>query len=208
MIETHSPYSQALQQREADILGTFIFLATEIMLFGGLFAVAFAMRFLHPAEMVEASKKLHYGIGAVNTAILLSSSFLVALAVQAARNGIRRTTSLCLIGAIALGVAFIAIKAYEYRIEYTEGIFPLASLPAHFSGPVEHLFTNLYLIATALHAVHVSVGIVLLSILAWRVRCNAMVLPERAITVEVAGLYWHLVDVIWLFLYPTLYLVR
>jgi cytochrome c oxidase subunit 3 len=206
--ETHEPYHQASQQREAGILGAFVFLATEIMLFGGLFAVSFTMRFLHPVEMVEASRKLHYGIGALNTAILLSSSFLVALAVQAARDASKRATYLCLTGAMMLGTAFLAVKAYEYRLEFTEGILPSLSGPAHSAGPVDRLFMNLYLISTALHALHVSIGVALLSIMAWRVKRNAMALPERAITVEVVGLYWHLVDVIWLFLYPTLYLVR
>ena len=89
-VELHEPFHDAAQQRDADMLGMYVFLASEIMLFGGLFAVAFVLRLLHPHEVVAASKQLHVYIGAINTAILLTSSLFVALALQAARGGARR----------------------------------------------------------------------------------------------------------------------
>ena len=100
------------------------------------------------------------------------------------------------------------MKGYEYGLEYRDGLLPAVSDPERFSRPVEHLFMDLYFIATGLHAVHVSIGILLLAGLAWRVWQGWLALPRRAVVVEISGLYWHLVDVIWVFLYPVLYLAR
>lgn len=196
------------QQHEADIMGLYIFLATEIMLFGGLFATILVVRFLHPDEVVEAARKLHIWIGAANTVLLLTSSFLVTLAVQGARAGRQRATALFLAISCALGIGFLALKAWEYSMEIEEGLLPLLSDPTRFSGPVEKLYMNLYLVSTSLHAVHLTIGIVMMGALAawlWR---RPDRLPRRAITIESAGLYWHLVDVVWMFLYPILYLAR
>ena len=113
-----------------------------------------------------------------------------------------------LAGAAILGLAFLAIKGFEYSREYADGVLPGFNDPGRFSGRIEHLFMNLYLIATALHALHVTVGIVLLTTMATLVGTQRLVLPCRSIVVENAGLYWHLVDVIWVFLYPVLYLAR
>lgn len=202
------PFSDARQQSEADRLGMYLFLATEIMLFGGLFAVLAVLRMLHPAAFVAASRQTHLYLGAANTAILLSSSAAVALAVAAAREGVRRRAARLLAGAALLGLGFLAVKAFEYGREQAEGMLPLPGAPMRFSGPVEHLFMNLYLVATGLHALHVAIGIVLLLGLAWRVARGGLSLPGRAITVEICGLYWHLVDLIWVFLFPALYLAR
>src|SRR5262249_19572037 len=114
------PYSTAPQQREAATMGMFVFLGTEIMLFGGLFTVALGLRLAHPREFIEASKDLHVWIGAINTAVLLTSSAAVALAVHAGRAGEARATSGLLAIAALLGVAFLGIKAYEYASEYAE----------------------------------------------------------------------------------------
>jgi cytochrome c oxidase subunit 3 len=195
------------QQRQASKLGAFIFLGTEVMLFGGLFAALLVMRLLHPAEVVEASKRLHFVVGGVNTLILLTSSLAVAIAVTAARDGSRR--SVLFLGAAALlGLGFLGVKAVEYAMEYREGLLPLFVPSPRFSGPVEHLFMNVYLVATGLHAVHVAVGVTLLAGTAVRLGVRSLPIPERAIVVEVVGLYWHLVDVIWVLLYPVLYLAR
>lgn len=207
-VELHEPFHDAAQQRDADMLGMYVFLASEIMLFGGLFAVAFVLRLLHPHEVVAASKQLHVYIGAINTAILLTSSLCVALALPAARGGARRWAALLLGGAALLGVAFLGLKAFEYSLEYRDGLLPGVNDPGRFSGPVEHLFMDLYLVATGLHAIHVTIGIALLTGLAWRIRQGWLPLPQRAVVVEMSGLYWHLVDVIWVFLYPVLYLAR
>ncbi len=208
IVEVHEPYHEASQQHEADLMGMYIFLASEIMLFGGLFAVAFVLRVLHPEEVVEASKRLHLWIGAINTVILLTSGLLAALAVQAARAGLRREASLFFGATAALGVGFLGVKAYEYYIEYRDGILPAVSDPARFSGPVEHLYMDLYFVATGLHAIHVTIGILLLGGVGLSVARGWLAIPQRAVVVETSALYWALVDVIWVFLYPVLYLAR
>ncbi|MEZ2126245.1 MULTISPECIES: cytochrome c oxidase subunit 3 [unclassified Sinorhizobium] len=211
MAETSSvtePYSDLGQQRQAAMMGMYIFLGSEIMLFGGIFAVAATIRILHSAEIVQASKALHYLLGALNTAILLTSSFFVALAVEEARGGRRHSTSAWLCGVIGLGVCFLLLKGYEYSLEYAEKLLPFPGAEVRFTGATQHLFMNLYFVATALHAIHLLVGLGLFLLLLGRVLRGGLVLPERSIVLVVAGLYWHLVDVIWVFLYPVFYLAR
>jgi cytochrome c oxidase subunit III len=204
----HEPFHAHRQQHEADMMGIYIFLATELMLFGALLAVIFMVRVLHPHEVVEASKRMHVFIGAINTALLLTSSLAVALAVNAARAAMTRRAAWFLAAAAVLGLGFLALKGWEYAKEYRDGLLPVNNALPGFSGPVEHLFMNLYLIATGLHAVHLTIGIALVAGLAGGLGRGALPLPGRAVVVESCGLYWHLVDVVWVFLYPALYLAR
>ena len=204
----HEPFSTAAQQREADMLGMYLFLASEVLLFGGLFGAAVGYRILYPDAVVAASQRLHLWIGAANTVLLLTSSLLVALAVQAGERGMRRPAGFLLSGAAGLGLSFLALKAVEYGMEIREGLLPGLGGHHDFASPVEQLFMNLYLAATGLHALHMTVGIVLLCGLAIRIFRRSLPLPERAVTVEVCALYWHLVDIVWVFLYPVLYLAR
>lgn len=207
-VRLHDPYARPAQQRTADLMGMFVFLGTEIMLFGGLFAAIYVVRGLHPHEVVAASRRLHLFIGAANTAILLTSSLAVAVAVRAARAGRVRLGWMLLLGAALTGLLFLGVKGMEWGMEAEEGLLPFRGMSDGLSGPVDRLFMNLYMIATGLHAIHVSIGVVLLAGLALRIGIGRLQLPKRAVVVEVAGLYWHLVDVIWVFLYPALYLIR
>jgi cytochrome c oxidase subunit 3 len=207
-VQVHEPYGEAGQQHDADMMGMYLFLGTELMLFGGLCAVILIYRNVHPEEVVAASRKLHMWIGAINTFVLLTSSLVVATAVHAARAARSKLTAACLAAAALLGLTFLGIKAYEYFEEYQEGLLPLLSRPAKFSGPIDQLFMNLYLFATSLHAIHLTIGVSFVTVLAWRLYRRRLPLPGRAVTVEMAGLYWHLVDVVWVFLYPFLYLAR
>ncbi|MGN6777262.1 cytochrome c oxidase subunit 3 [Rhizobium sp.] len=202
------PFTDHLQQHRAAMMGMYVFLGSEIMLFGGLFCVAAAVRLAHAPEVVRASHALHFGIGGLNTAILLTSSLFVALGVESAKEGRAKITARWLVAAAALGSAFLTMKAYEYRMEFTEGLLPIEGLHSRYADDVQHLFMNLYLIATGLHAVHLSIGILLLIALSFRLAFGSIKLPERAIVLVTAGLYWHLVDVIWVFLYPVFYLAR
>jgi cytochrome c oxidase subunit 3 len=182
-----------------------LFLSTEVLIFGGLFAVAFAMRAEHAAEYAKASREMHYWLGGINTAVLLTSSAVVALMVEAVRAGRARLAGWLTGGAIALGLVFIAIKFTEYALEYRDGVVPLLS-PAHLHAGPDTLFMDLYFVATGLHALHVFGGLTLLGSLIWpfgRARRDT-----SAVFAGNAALYWHLVDVIWIFLYPTLYLAR
>jgi cytochrome c oxidase subunit 3 len=166
------------------------------------------IRILHPLDYIEASKRLHVWIGGINTVVLLTSSLAVAIAVQAARIGNARAAAWSLLAAAALGIGFLGIKAYEYTVEYHEGLLPVRWGELRFSSQVDHQFMNLYLIATALHAVHLTIGILLLAGLAGALLLRKRLLRNAALIVAVFGVYWHLVDIVWIFLYPTLYLAR
>jgi cytochrome c oxidase subunit 3 len=207
-VELREPYVDPGQQRAAAMMGIYIFLATELMLFGGLFAVALAIRIQHGPDYIAASRHLHVWIGTINTAVLLTSSLAVALAVHAARLGKARLAILLLGCAAVLGLAFLGLKAVEYGEEYGEGLLPGLSDPEHFSSPVHRQFMDLYLIATSLHAVHLLIGVGVLGALMLRLARRTLVVPDRSIVVAVGGVYWHLVDVVWIFLYPALYLAR
>jgi cytochrome c oxidase subunit 3 len=206
--EIREPYSEAGQQHEAGMMGMYLFVATEAMLFGGLFVTAFVLRWMHPVDFVAASRQLHIWIGTINTAILLTSSLLVAIAVQMSNTGPTRLAVLSLFGSSLLGIGFLGMKAYEYSQEYAEGLLPAISYPTRFTSPAAHQFMDLYLIATGLHAIHLTIGIFLLLSLAWRIHGRSLRLPGRAIIIETIGIYWHFVDVVWIFLYPVLYLAR
>ncbi|WP_066342973.1 cytochrome c oxidase subunit 3 [Azohydromonas lata] len=185
-------------------LGMWIFLATELLFFGGLFA-AYAWGRTHWSDgFSEASRHTHVVLGTLNTALLLTSSALVAVATMCAgEERRRRAAARLLAGAALLGVAFLALKGVEYAKEWHEGLFPGPgfSLARHAGA---ELFFMLYFVMTGLHALHLLIGVGLLGTFAlgaWRGSPWA-----DAGHVEVAGLYWHFVDVVWIVLYPLLYL--
>jgi cytochrome c oxidase subunit 3 len=196
------------QQHEAASLGMWIFLATEVMFFGGLFAGYAVYRNLYQPGFSAGSHMLNVTIGALNTAVLIGSSLTMALAVRAAQLGKRNSLVTFLICTLLLGLAFILIKlALEWRHDYLEGFVP--GLNFTFAGPnaksVE-LFFCFYFAMTGVHALHMVVGVGVLSVLlvmAWQGRFG----PERFNAVEIAGLYWHFVDIVWIFLFPLLYLI-
>jgi cytochrome c oxidase subunit 3 len=201
------PFTDKAQQHTADLMAMYLFLGSEVMLFGGLFAAMALTRLHHPAEYVAASRALHLWIGAANTAILLTSSLAMALSVVAARAGHRTAAIRGLLATATLGLGFLGLKAVEYAAEYREGLLPVPGSGQALVEPAQRLFMHLYLIATGLHALHLTVGLALVVGLAVRLR-RGLPLPGRAVTVEVNGLYWHLVDLVWVFLYPVLYLAR
>jgi cytochrome c oxidase subunit 3 len=202
------PYAAPQQQRQADFMGMYIFLGTETMLFGALFCLVFGYRTEHPQAAAEAARHLQLWIATANTAILLTSSLFVALAVLAARQGRRRTVVGCLAVALGLGAAFLALKGIEYTIDFRDGLAPLIGSPAPVRGRPAALFLDLYFVATGLHALHMSVGICLLAWALWRVQTFRTRVPDQAVVLEMSGLYWHFVDVVWVFVFPMFYLVR
>jgi cytochrome c oxidase subunit 3 len=202
---TESPYVRTDQREEANRLGMWLFLATEAMMFGALFFALTVVRLRVPDGVRVASGHLDRLLGTLNTGVLLTSSLLVALAVVAARQGREQRTAGLLAGTASLGVVFLALKGIEYHKEFREGLMP--GLGFRLDDPGAELFFNLYYAATGLHAVHLTIGVLLMLGLAARVLSGGVPLPERATTVELPGLYWHLVDIVWVFLYPTLYLV-
>lgn len=188
-------------------LGMWVFLATELMLFGPLFLGYVYGRTHFPEAFAAASRRTEFWLGTINTAILLSSSLAVALAVELRARGRTRAPAICLALAAACGVAFLVIKGTEYAHEFGEHLFPGSSF--RFAPGVAHgaeLFFFLYFAMTALHALHLAIGIagILLFALGLVARLGLLLPPHR---LEVMGLYWHFVDTVWIFLYPILYLV-
>ncbi len=198
----HEPFHEVERQEEADRLGMLVFLGSEAMLFGGIFAAAMTLRLLHPQEYIAASGQMKLWHGTLNTAILLTSSLLAAVAVEAARGNRPLWARRALWAAVALGAAFLGIKGHEYCLEYRAGVIP-GLAPFGLRSAFEQLFMNLYFVATGLHALHLIAGMVLLSIAALNRRAQEDV---HAVLIGNVALYWHLVDLIWVFLYPTIYL--
>jgi cytochrome c oxidase subunit 3 len=199
----HEPFHDLARQREADRFGMLLFLASEVMLFGGLFAGALGLRLAHPMQYAAAAERLHLWFGTANTAVLLTSSLLVALGVEAAKGAKLRHVAWWFTGAAVLGLVFAGIKGTEYWLEYSEGLMPGVNGRAIASGP-QRLFMDLYFVSTGLHALHLTIGLFLLAALAVKAWLGRL---ERVLASNV-GLYWHLVDIVWIFLFPTLYLAR
>ena len=195
------------QQRDAAKLGMWIFLATEVLFFGGLFLAYTIYRFTYGHVFVDASRRLDVVLGGTNTAVLLVSSLLMALGVRAAQLDHRRLLVRLLLGTAFLGCVFMSIKAVEYHNDFVEHLVP----GAHFEwkGPDPHnaeLFFWIYFAMTGLHAIHVTVGIgilLVLALLAWRGKFSGGNYSQ----IEITGLYWHFIDIVWVFLFPLLYLV-
>jgi len=204
-IARHEPFADIARQREADRLGMIVFLASEAMLFGAIVMALLALRTFEPAAFAATSERLILLAGAANTAILLTSSLLVAIGVGARKLDRNRLAMALFAGAALLGIAFLIVKGSEYRAEYLEGLMPGVGPRQDFASPGARMFMDAYFIATGLHAVHVIVGVVLLAGCAWRLRGDA---PPSVVGTGNVGLYWHLVDIVWVFLFPILYLSR
>jgi cytochrome c oxidase subunit 3 len=195
------------QQQEASYLGMWLFLVTEILFFGGAFTVYLVYRTANPEAFAAASNQLDLTWGTINTAVLLGSSLTMALAVWAAQTGRRKSTVGLTLTTLVLGSAFLGVKAIEYSHKFHEHLVP----GPHFQweGPLAagaQMFFNLYFVLTGLHALHMVVGaglLIAVAILAWKGRFS----PENHNFVEGVGLYWHFVDIVWIFLFPLLYLL-
>ena len=195
------------EQREASFLGIWVFLVTEIMFFGGLFTAYIVYRSAHAEAFAVGSHELDITLGAINTVVLIASSLTMALAVWAAQTERRRTIVLFILATIALGGVFLGIKAIEYGAKWEHHLFPGPHF--HFEGAQDEyveMFFNLYFAMTGLHAAHMVIGIAILLViaaLAWR----GAFTPQNHNLVEGIGLYWHFVDIVWIFLFPLLYLL-
>jgi cytochrome c oxidase subunit III len=186
-------------------LGMWVFISTEVLLFGGLLLSYFVYRHAYPASFLAAGRRTDLLIGSANTAILLTSSFLVAWAVETYAGEARRFCVALLAGAIILGLVFLLLKGIEYKREYVEHLVP--GIDFAFDGPLANgvqLFFVFYFIATAIHALHMMVGIGVLATLAVLTRRSTDSRHRAAL--HSAALYWHFVDVVWIFLFALIYL--
>jgi len=200
-------FDDADQQREASALGMWVFLVTEIMFFGALFTAYVVYRSAFPEAFHAASKELDIALGSLNTVVLITSSLTMALAVHAAQVSRRGMLVVCLLLTIALGTTFLGVKAYEYWHKWHEHLVPGPTFVFHGADPNNaQLFFSLYFAMTGLHALHMIVGIGLLSVLTVRAT-QGMFNRFYYTPVELSGLYWHFVDLVWIFLFPLLYLL-
>ena len=203
------------QQQETDTLGIWIFLVTEIMFFGGLFAAYAIYRWLYLPAFEGGSHILDIKLGAANTMVLIGSSLTMALSVRSAQIGNRRSTVAFLVATMILGSAFLVIKGVEYNQKFEEHVVPTLdwgpqgeTLAKLQPGGLEHaeMYFIFYFAMTGLHALHMIVGMGLLLLLVLRARKGAFTGGYFA-PVEVVGLYWHFVDIVWIYLFPLLYLI-
>ncbi|HYR88597.1 MAG TPA: cytochrome c oxidase subunit 3 family protein [Terriglobia bacterium] len=200
-------FDDAEQQQEASTLGMWIFLATEILFFGGMFLGYTVYRAMYPHEFAAASSHLDVVLGTVNTAVLLCSSLTMALGVYSAQLGSRRMLALCLGLTMLLGAVFLGIKFYEYYQKYEEGLIPGSGFTWAGANPNQtSLFFVFYFIMTGMHALHMIIGLGLMTVLVLLTRRGRFT-PSYYTPVELGGLYWHFVDIVWVFLFPLLYLI-
>jgi len=220
-VEQHGPellhhFTGVEQQRDAASLGMWLFLATEIMFFGGMFCAYLVYRYWYFNEFAAGSRSLDIWLGTINTAVLICSSLTVALGVRAAQMGKRTLLVVLLILTLLFGLVFLGIKGVEWYDKYKEHHIPGASFNAddiatgypqlHINQEHAQIYFSLYFAMTGLHALHMVIGVGLFSVItyfAWKGRYT----PNYYTPVENAGLYWHFVDIVWIYLFPLLYLI-
>ena len=208
--ELREQFETPTQQKETSTLGMWIFLVTEIMFFGGLFLAYTIYRKEFATVFGLASSTLDAAIGAANTAVLICSSFTMVLAVRAAQIGSRKALIVFLILTILLGGVFLGVKAYEWNQKFEEHHVPgptfhLEGASPGDQGPAQ-LFFSLYFTMTGLHALHMLIGEGLMLFLLWHAYARKYT-PSYYTPVDIGGLYWHFVDIVWIFLFPLLYLI-
>jgi cytochrome c oxidase subunit 3 len=187
-------------------MGMWLFLFTELLLFGGLFFAYSVYRYLYSSDFTLAGKEMHVIIGAMNTAILLTSSLTMALSITAIERGNKRLSILYQLTTITFGLLFLANKYVEWSAEISAGNYPgSAELTAKSHGQI--IFYGLYYTMTGLHALHVIVGMTIIAVMC-AFTIKDVINKDNYVRLEAAGLYWHLVDIIWIFLFPLFYLIN
>ena len=201
-------FDNAEQEFSANKFGFWLFLATEVLLFGGLFVAYVVFRNMYPQMFMDAHQHLNRTMGAVNTVVLICSSFTMAMAVRAAQTSKQRQQVVFLLFTMFLAAVFLVIKYFEYSEKIAHGLLPGFWYAPHDPGaPVNgNLFFGLYFMMTGLHGVHVLAGIVAMTwVLTKAVKSRFS--SSWHTPIELVGLYWHLVDLIWIYLFPLFYLI-
>jgi cytochrome c oxidase subunit 3 len=204
------------QQRNASQLGMWLFLGTEIMFFGGMFLAYLVYRLNYYNEFAAGSRSLDIWLGTINTIVLICSSLTVAMGVRAAQLGKRKSLVVLLLLTLVFGVAFLGIKGVEWYQKYEEHHIPGNSFDVsdiihaypqlHIDPAHSQIYFSLYFAMTGLHALHMIIGLgifIFLTYYAWKGRYT----PEYYTPIEIGGLYWHFVDIVWIYLFPLLYLI-
>ena len=191
---------------EASKIGMWLFIFTELLLFGGLFIVYSVYRFMNPEAFHLAAEELDTFIGSLNTVLLLISSMTIAMATTSLQKKNKKLTLLLGAVTIILGIVFLVNKYFEWGLKFSHGIWPGSEHMIETMSQGEILFFGLYFIMTGLHALHIIIGLIIIIVALIRVS-KGTVHENRAALLDNAGLYWHLVDVIWIFLFPLFYLI-
>ena len=195
------------QQHEATTLGMWLFLITEVMFFGGLFAAYGVYRSAHPQAWHDGSLELDVLLGGINTAVLITSSLTMALAVRAAQMSQKRWLIALLVVTMLFGTIFLGVKGFEYAHKFHDGLVPGPDFVYDGAdAPAVQLFFLFYFIMTGMHALHMLIGLGILAVLVV-LSLRGKLLGDFHKPVEITGLYWHFVDVVWIFLFPLLYLI-
>jgi cytochrome c oxidase subunit 3 len=194
------------QQHAAGSLGMWVFLVTEIMFFGGLFLGYTIYRWQYTAAFITGSRELDIVLGGINTVILIASSLTMALAVFSAQTGRKKALILFLILTMLLGAGFLGIKYVEYHHKWEENHIPGRSFSFEGAPREVQLFFSFYFAMTGMHALHMIIGLGLLAVLVYGA-VRGRYTPEHNAPVDITGLYWHFVDIVWIFLFPLLYLI-
>ncbi len=196
------------QQKESSLLGMWLFLVQEVMFFGGLFAVYIYYRSLYGHAFNLGSRQLSWEIGGLNTAVLLLSSFTMVVAVWGGQNGKPKRIVQGLLGTMFFGLVFLGVKVVEYSDKWSHALVPGFNFNWHGEtvGPQVEIFFSLYFAMTGMHALHMIVGIGIMCFML-RPAARGRWGPKNYNFVEGFGLYWHFVDIVWIFLYPFLYLI-
>lgn len=200
----HPPWEELSRQREGATFGIWVFLASELLFFGSLLLLYTAYRVANPDVFITAGRETDIWYGTVNTAVLMTSSLTMAVAAQAAEADMRRLTIWCLGATVVLGLMFLVFKGFEYAEDIEKNLVPGVNFA--LKEPAAQIFFALYWIMTGIHAIHLSIGLGLVGRLAVFGALRRVQLRENP-QVEVTALYWHLVDVIWIILYPLIYLM-
>ncbi len=186
-------------------LGMWLFILSELLLFGGMFILYSVYRYKNPVDFHHASRELDVILGTLNTLILLTSSLTMALSISAIQKGNRKLSTYLLIATIFFGLLFLLNKGIEWSTKMNHGIYP--SSPILLERPKgEILFFGLYYVMTGLHGLHVLVGVAVLSVML-NFLLRDKISQTHFVPLENSGLYWHLVDIIWIFLFPLFYLI-
>ena len=208
-VEVHEQFANVDQQKQAAMLGMWCWLATELLLFAGLLLTALVLRTLHPDSVAAAARHLKLWIGGVNSVVLITSSFAMSGAIVLSRLGRPQEMVRCLLITGGLGIVFLMLKSYEYYTDWDEHMTPfLSSRPYELVGDAaSKLFVNLYLVTTILHFIHLSIGCGIVFTMAW-LGSRQGFLSRHQNRIEIVGLYWHFIDLVWLLVFPTLYMAN
>jgi cytochrome c oxidase subunit 3 len=190
---------------EGKKIGMWMFLFTELLFFGGMFLLYSVFRYRFASEFHTAAKDENVVLGSVNTFMLLTSSFAIALAISAMRKGKSRLSSFLQLATIGMGITFLVIKYFEWGTKIAQGLYPNSPVLLKKSQG-EILFFGLYYVMTGIHGLHVLIGIIVITfMLVFTIRKK--ITMENSIKLENTGLYWHFVDIIWIYLFPLFYLI-